>query len=169
VTQPSFVPAAEAGSLRRNVPGASPEIGRPKKAGLLGAPTATGGSGRGTPGPDAGYALTVTHQLLESVDLPTSVDRHDVEVGIALLSSKRAGLVGRAPTRTDSEVALDLFGFRSATSDQVIADRKRRFSGLAHSYSAQRAFVDGVSDAALRQLPGRVKELALFSTRNTPT
>jgi hypothetical protein len=146
------------------IPSASPEIGRTKKSGLLGAPNASGGNGRGTPGPDGGFALTVTTRVLGEVQLPTSIDRHDIEIGIALLAAKRAGLVGRAPTRTDAEVALDLFGFRGRAGDHVVADRISRFSGLAHSYAAQREFVDSVSDEALRQKPDHVTVAVSFTS-----
>ena len=163
MTQPSFVPAADAGSVPRSVPIVTPEVNRAKKPGLLGAPSVDRGVGRGTPGPDGGYALTLAKGLIHGLELGPHESPHDVEVGVALLAAKRAGLVGRAPSRPDVEVALDLFGFRGRVGGAVLQDRRRRFAGLGNSYAMQRSFVDAVPDDALRQIPSRVTVLVLFA------
>ena len=160
MTQPTFVPVADAGAVRASMATPTPEIGRAKKIGLLGAPRTFGGSGHGTPGPDAGYALTLTQLALRKVELDDGESLYDLEVGVAMLAAKRAGLCGRGPTGSDVAVALDLFGIRSAGRDfEVVQDRHRRFSGLGHSYFHQRAFVDAVSESALAQRPGSVTPL----------
>ncbi len=141
----------------------TPEIGRPKKAGLLGAPHAGTGTGHGTPGPDAGYALTLAEHFLHHVTLAAGDSHHDLEVGLAALASKRAGLVGRGPTATDVQVAAELFGIGVDAPSDVVADRVQRFAGLGHSYFLQRAFVDSVPTDALRQQPGHVTPLLHFS------
>ena len=123
VTQPTFVPVADSGAVRRCAPTATAEIGRPKKPGLLGAPHSVSGSGHGTPGPDAGYALTLAHSIVHDLTLAPNESAHDVEVAMALLASKRAGLVGRGPTKTDVKVALDLFRFRGRADATEAADR----------------------------------------------
>ncbi len=140
----------------------TPEIGRKKKAGLLGRPGRTTGSSRGTPGPDAGYALTLAARSLHGVTLSTGESLHDLEMGIALLAATRAGRNGRGPTLSDVEVAMDLFELRATPTDDVIADRRQRFAGLAHSYVAQRAFIDGVDHEVLAQTPGSVVALRHF-------
>jgi hypothetical protein len=140
----------------------TPEIGRPKKAGLLGAPGAHGGTSRGTPGPDAGFALTLAKKAVHELVLEPELNAHDVEWGVALLSAKRASLVGRAPCETDVTVVLDLFGFRGTDDEGVRSNRVQRFRGLAHSYFVQRAFVDDVNERALRQMPGEVIPLLHF-------
>jgi len=144
------------------MPMETPEIGRPKKAGLLGAPSAHGGASRGTPGPDAGYALTLSKNAVHHLVLEPELNDHDVEWGVALLSAKRASLVGRAPCETDVSVVLDLFGFRGTDDEAVRTDRVQRFRGIAHSYFVQRAFVDDVNEHALRQMPNEVIPLIHF-------
>jgi hypothetical protein len=156
------VPVADSAAVRASSTTATPEIGRVKKAGLLGRPTVHGGSGQGTPGPDAGYAMTLAERALADAHVE-SESHHDLVTGVALLAAKRAALVGRGPTKTDVEVAMDLFGLRAHASDEVITDRRRRFSGLGHSYFAQRRFVDSIGDAALAQRPGSVVALVEFS------
>lgn len=131
------------------------EIGRKKKTGLLGALPAAGLS-RGSPGPDAGYALTLVHSALSRFILDSSESAHDIEVGVALIAARRAAQSGRAPSRSDVEVAADLFGLRGRATPAIVEDRRGRFAGVAHSYAAQRALVDTVSDAALSQRPGSV-------------
>jgi hypothetical protein len=156
VAQPSRVPPAPVGPIARVVAPAATEVGRTKKPGLLGDPARTGGRSRGTPGPDAGYALTLVAHTHDELQLTAGEDRHDVEVAIALLAARRAALVGRAPCRDDVAVAADLFGLRGRTSPAIVEDRRRWMAGLAHSYVLQRRFVDHVSAAALAQRPGSV-------------
>ncbi len=72
------------------------------------------------------------------------VDHHDLVVGVALVAAKRASLAGRGPTIYDVRVAMDVFGVRD-DSDTHLGD----FAGLAHSYVAQRHFVDAVTEEQL--------------------
>lgn len=123
----------------------TPEIGRKKKAGLLRhAPTS---AGTGTQAPGEGFALALAQR--ECADLHVDgVDRHDLVVGIALVAAKRASLAGRAPTVYDVRAALDLFGLRGDDTRTTTA-----FVGLAHSYVAQRRFVDDVTEDQLFPQP----------------
>ena len=162
MTQPTFVPVSSSGAVRASMTTKTPEIGRAKKAGLLGAPGSATGAGHGTTGPDAGFALTLAARAVHGLVLSNGESTHDLEVGVAALASKRAALAGRGPSKSDVEVVLDLFGLRLADVEDVVADRRRRFSGLAHSYFHQRAFVDAVPEAALSQSPGAVIPLLFF-------
>ena len=123
-----------------------PEFSRPPKAGLVRDPSATAGANYGTPAPDAGYALGLATREVSRLDFEHGHDRHDVVVGVALVAAKRASLVGRGPTRDDVTVALEHFGLTSPVTRAASAP----FAGLAHSYVAQRRFVDDVSEADLR-------------------
>jgi hypothetical protein len=125
----------------------SPEIGRTPKKGMTRSAHPSAGRGQGTPAPDAGYALGVAHREVARLSFVHEHDRHDVELGIALIAAKRASLVGRAPTLGDVRVAMDHFGLRE-TGD-IDDARARPFCGLAHSYVAQRALVDSVDAATL--------------------
>ncbi len=162
MTQPHFVPLADGATVRPTIPTPTPETGRPKKQGLLGAPTHGRVAGQGTPGPDGGYALTVTNAVmaewhLEHID---GIDHHDVIAGVAALASKRSGLFGRGPSRHDVEVALRLVGLTPGTTS-VAAPWAERFAGIGHSYFRLRSFVDAIGDDALRVSPADAATLAL--------
>lgn len=126
---------------------AAPEIGRPPKKGLTRSARPPAGRGLGTPAPDAGYAMGIAHREVAKLGFAHEHDRHNVELGVALVAAKRAGLVGRAPMLDDVRVAMDHFGLRGAELvDETLA---RPFRGITHSYAAQRALVDGVDASAL--------------------
>jgi hypothetical protein len=167
VTQPTFVPVADSGAVRPCATTAPAQIGRPQKAGLLGAPGVASGRGRGTPGPDAGYALTLAHQMMREIELPEGEDPHDLEEGVAALAAKRASLLGRGPTGSDVAVAMDLFGLRTRADGAITADRRRRFAGIGHDYFARRSFVDSIPEAMLRQAPNEVRALVYYPLRET--
>jgi hypothetical protein len=125
----------------------APEIGRPSKKGLTRSARPPTGRGLGTPAPDAGYAMGIAHREVAKLSFSHEHDRHNVELGVALVAAKRAGLVGRAPMLDDVRVAMDHFGLRGAELvDEALA---RPFRGITHSYAAQRALVDGVDASAL--------------------
>lgn len=99
--------------------------------------------GAGTQAPGEGFALTLAERECAEIHV-AGVDHHDVVIGIALVAAKRASLAGRAPTVYDVRAALDLFGFRTSEPRTTPA-----FVGLAHSYVAQRRFVDDVTEDQL--------------------
>lgn len=91
----------------------------------------------------------MAHHALGKWEFEREHDRHDVELGIGLVAAKRASLVGRGPVPSDITVALEIFALAGPT---LRHEQCLRFAGLAHSYVAQRRFVDGV--AADQLLPG---------------
>jgi hypothetical protein len=151
MAQPSRVPEPVIGSERRVLLTPAAEMGRPIKPAMMSSPTPSTGARRGAPGPDAGYALKLAHDAMGECVLTPGESSHDVELGVALLAVKRAALAGRAPIRLDLEAALDLFDFRGAATHEVVASRRTRFNGVAHSYERQRTLVDSVPDGELRQ------------------
>ncbi|MDE3009029.1 MAG: hypothetical protein KGJ10_04440 [Acidobacteriota bacterium] len=146
MSQPSFVPVAQGGEVRPTVATATPEIGRKKKPGLLGAPHAPRGRGQGTPAPGEGYALTLAHRACDEMTFASPHDRADVECVLGLVAAKRASLINRGPVIDDVRVARDVLGLNGEVVTHEVA---RRFAGLAHSYEAQRRFVDTIADADL--------------------
>ena len=124
---------------------ATPEFARTPKPGLQ--RLASSGTGQGTQAPGEGFALTIAHREVAKLHFEHEHDRHDVAVGVGLVAAKRASLVGRGPQLSDVQVALDLFGLGQATTvDHALAGP---FAGLAHSYVAQRRFVDAVATEQL--------------------
>lgn len=143
MAQPSFAPVPASGEVRPTTPTQTPELARPKKAGLQRSPRPPTGPSLGTPAPGAGYALTIAHREVAALHFARERDRHDVELGVALVAAKRASLLGRAPSLSDVRVVLDIFGL-SATG-VINGPTIRSFSGLAHSYVIQRQLVDSIS------------------------
>ena len=128
--------------MRPTVSTPTPEIGRAKKPGLLGAPQGPRGIGQGTPAPGEGYAYTLASRLCEELTFENPHDRADVECAIALLAAERASAIGRGPTLEDVQLArarLEL------NSELVTHEHALEFAGLAHSYVAQRRFVDAMT------------------------
>jgi hypothetical protein len=124
-----------------------PELGRLKKAGLQRSAHPPVGAGFGTPAPGEGYALTISERECEKLAFEHHQDEHDVIIGVGLVAAKRASLIGRGPTLGDVHVALDYFGLREASP--VSRTVTAIFSGLGHSYVAQRRFVDAVPGESL--------------------
>ena len=144
MSQPSFLPVSKTGEVRPTFPTPPAEIGRKKKAGLLGAPGEARGLGHGTPAPGEGYAMTLASRLCDQLHFESEHDRADVERAIALIAAKRASLINRGHMLEDVNVAR---GYLGLNDDVVSHEGARAFAGLAHSYVAQRRFADGVSFA----------------------
>ena len=151
MTQPTFVPIAEADQVRPalhlHVPGPW-TTSRPAE---LVVPEVRLAKSVGTPGPDSGFALRLAKRFEHDLKLSVGESEHDVLLGVALIASKRAALFGRAPCIYDVRLALDLFGFLDETTPaEVVAVRRAAFSSLSHDYVAQRALVDSVPEETLR-------------------
>lgn len=129
------------------MPTQTPELGRPAKAGLQRSAHPVSAQGYGTPAPGEGFALSIARRECAKLNFAHDHDRDDVEIGVALVAAKRASLVGRAPTLSDVQVALNLFGLR--TGALIEHEHIHAFAGLAHSYPAQRRLVDEVRSEQL--------------------
>src|SRR6516164_4116254 len=135
MTQPTFVPIAEADQVRParhlHVPGPW-TASRPAEAT---GPVVSRGRTMGTPGPDSGFALRLAKRFEDELQLDEGESAHDVLLGVALVAAKRAALFGRAPCVYDVRFALDLWGFLEDTgSAQAASDRgatrRAAFSGI---------------------------------------
>ena len=153
MTQPTFVPIAEADQVRparhMHVPG-SWTTSRPAE---LVVPAVRRGRGVGTPGPDSGFALRLANRFAHDLRLAEGESEHDVLLGVALVASKRAALFGRAPCVHDVRFALNLWGFLDQVPGELLAERRAAFSSIAHDYVAQRRLVDAVPEETLRLSP----------------
>jgi len=153
MTQPTFVPIAEADQVRParhlHVPG-SWTASRPAEAG---GPVQPRGRSLGTPGPDQGFALRLARRFEHEVQLGEGESAHDVLLGVALIAAKRAALFGRAPSVYDVQFALHLWDLLVDAPPALRARRRAAFSGVSHDYVAQRRLVDSVPDEVLRLGP----------------
>lgn len=153
MTQPTFVPIAEADQVRParhlHVPGTW-TASRP--ADVVG-PARARGRAMGTPGPDSGFAVRLARRFEHELKLTEGESEHDVLCGVALVAAKRAALFGRAPSVYDVKLALNLWGFLDAAPAEAVAFRRAAFSSVSHDYVAQRQLVDSIPDEDLRLSP----------------
>jgi hypothetical protein len=153
MTQPTFVPIAEADQVRParhlHVPG-SWTTSRPAE---LVTPSVARGRSVGTPGPDSGFALRLARRFERELQLGEGESEHDVLLGVALVAAKRAALFGRGPSIYDIRLALGLWGFLGDAPPELRATRRALFSSISHDYVAQRRLVDSVPEEVLRLSP----------------
>jgi hypothetical protein len=157
MTQPTFVPIAEADQVRPARHLHVPAIWVADRPAELVGPTMRKGANLGTPGPDSGFALRLSHRFEEQLQLSDGESAHDVLLGVALVASKRAALFGRAPCVYDVRLALNVWGFLDDAPADVRETRRVLFSSISHDYVAQRALVDSVPEETLRLSPDEVR------------
>lgn len=151
MTQPSFVPIAEADQVRPSRRLTIPRRWTTDRPAELTVPMRHEGRARGTPGPDQGFALRIARRFEERLRLEAGERADDVVVGAALLAARRAALFGRAPCAKDLEAVLTLWGFLlDAPPAELVAERRRAFLSAGHDYVVQRALADRVPEEALR-------------------
>jgi hypothetical protein len=153
MTQPTFVPIAEADQVRParhlQVPGTWTQS---RPAEVVG-PVQPRGPAIGTPGPDSGFALRLASRFADELELTEGESGHDVLFGAALVAAKRAALFGRAPSIYDVRFALNLWSFLRQAPPELAASRRIAFSSVSHDYVAQRQLVDSVPEEVLRLSP----------------
>lgn len=156
MTQPSFVPIAEADQVRPARRLHVPEAWSPQRPAEIRIPVRPSGPGMGTPGPDQGFALHLARRFADRLHRAEGESAEDAMVGGALLASRRAGLFGRAPSVHDLTVAFSLWSFLGVAPADLVAERRRAFLSASHDYDVQRGLVDRVPEASLRLTPAEV-------------
>jgi hypothetical protein len=153
MTQPTFVPIAEADQVRparhMHVPG-SWTTSRPAE---IVVPEHQRERMTGTPGPDSGFAMRLSRRFEHELKLGEGESEEDVLLGVALVGSKRAALFGRAPSVYDVRFGLNVWGFLDDAPSELRAQRRAAFSSISHDYVAQRRLVDSVGEDTLRLTP----------------
>jgi hypothetical protein len=134
----------------------------PDRPGDLGAGQPRGGL-FGDPGPNIGYALTLAERMRDGLARAAGEHADDVLALIGEIAMRRAALFGRAPVKTDLEVARTLLGWSADGAPwpdkDFVAWRAEAVRGAAHEYQRRRALVEAVPEAVLRAGP------AEFSSR----
>ena len=161
MTQPTFVPIAEADQVRParhlHVPGAVDDLA-PGRAGRC--PPCAGAPASGRRGPTRASRSAWPTASRTTCELGEGESAHDVLLGVALIAAKRAALFGRAPCIYDVRFALNLWGFLDDAPAALQAPRRAAFSSISHDYVAQRALVDAVSEETLGLSPDDVRSVA---------
>ena len=167
MAQPSFVPITEADQVRGARRLSVPTRWVADRPADLGGPVRPTGASHGTPGPDQGFALRVARHFEERLQLQPSEDVEDVLHGGAILASKRAGLLGRAPCVYDLDAVFALFGFLvAAPPDGLVTLRRQLFASASRDYVVQRSLVDAIPNDTLllpaEQLSARLGDWAIL-------
>jgi len=108
----------------------------------------------GSPGPNIGYALLLTHRVAETFDRSSREHGEDVEAVVAALAMKRAASFGRAPVAPDVECAALVLGYLGSPSSEFVELRAEAVDDAHHDYEAVRAICDAVPLEVLRLAPG---------------
>ncbi|HTU39812.1 MAG TPA: hypothetical protein VMF35_17565 [Acidimicrobiales bacterium] len=154
MTQPSFVPIAEADQVRPALHLQVPGTWTTTRPAELTVPAVRRGRSVGTPGPDSGFALRLAKRYEHELVLGEGETGEDVVLGVALVGSKRAALYGRAPSIYDVRFALNLWQFLDRDVPEPLREERRAlFSAVSHDYEAQRALVDSIPEDTLRLTP----------------
>lgn len=152
-----YVPTSAQDAPRRSVP-------IPPAAGWLGArPGELGGGGQpqghllGSPGPDAGYALTLAGRFHHHLQVSAPETAHDAVALGAAVAMKRAAMFGRAPVVPDLQVAFTLFGYLGGAPAELVEWRRHAAAGVGHhEYAKLRALTDRITPEVLRTKPDEI-------------
>jgi hypothetical protein len=118
--------------------------------------TPAGGTLRGRPGPNIGYAYTLAERARDRFKLAPHEHLDDAISVVAEIAMKRAAAFGRAPVIGDVELAMALLGYDGSADGAFAARRVRAVHGAAHDYPTRRAIVDSVPDSLLARTASTV-------------
>ena len=158
MTQPTFVPIAEADQVRPAMHLDVPGIWITDRPAELVGPTMRKGANIGTPGPDSGFALRLAHRFNDELQLGEGESAHDVLLGVALVAAQagrplRPG--ARASTTSDSPSTC---GASSTTCRPTSRPRAGRCSPPFRTTTwPSAALVDSVPEETLRLSPDAVR------------
>jgi hypothetical protein len=111
----------------------------------------------GTPGPDAGYALTLVERFHDRITVARPETVHDAETVGASVAMRRGGLFGRAPMGLDVEVGLALFGWLGDAPAELVEWRRLAVAGIAHDYPRLNALVETIPEGVIRSTPADIR------------
>lgn len=159
MTQPSFVPIADADQVRPALRLEEPGRWVQDRPAELRFPVRRSGRHVGAPGPDQGYALRLARRAEARLVLGEGESAEDAVVGTALLAARRAAMFGRAPSVHDVDAVTALWGLRDPAAPAALVEVRRQvFAGVAHDYVAQRSLVDRVPERGLRQQAAEIAD-----------
>ncbi|MGH9026540.1 MAG: hypothetical protein ACRDWD_10580 [Acidimicrobiia bacterium] len=111
----------------------------------------------GAPGPNIGYALTLAERMRDQLALADGEHTDDALALVGEIAMRRAAGFGRAPVKTDLEIARTILGWSADGApwpdEGFVAWRTKAIRDAAHEYERRRALVDAVPEAALNAGP----------------
>ena len=103
---------------------------------------------RGAPGPNIGYAYTLTNRVKDRFKLAPHEYVEDAASVVAEIAARRAASFGRAPVIRDVDFAASLLGYDG--NGEFATSRALLVHEASHDYRRRRAVVDLVPDDLLR-------------------
>ena len=119
------------------------ELGAEQPSGLL----------LGQPGPNVGYALTLTERRRGQLVLGPHESAADAVAAVAEVAMARAASYGRAPVSPDVECAATALGYDGRADDAFVQWRARALHGAGHEYTVRRELCAAVPLDQLRLTP----------------
>lgn len=124
----------------------------------------------GSPGPNVGYARTLASRAAPSLKLAPHESPADAVAVIAEIAMKRAARLGRAPVKSDVDVAILLLGYDGSAPAEFAALRARAVHEADHHYQSRRRVVDAVSEELLarsvNEITARVADWRTFAAES---
>ncbi len=114
----------------------------------------------GNQGPDQGYVLKLAGRFVDELVLAPGEHEADAIAGTVPVALRRASIFGRGPVSEDLRIALILFGFLDAASDELVSFRRRLFDEVHHHvahYREAREIAAMVPESTLRSSVDAVK------------
>ena len=111
-------------------------------------PTVASRTRAGVTGSDQGYALRLAEGIAPEVVLGSGEHADDALAMIVQVALRRAAGFGRAPVRTDLEVAKALLSYDTVVSDEAARARRATVVGAAHDTWRCREIADLVPSEA---------------------
>jgi hypothetical protein len=162
VSQPRYTPIAARDEVR---PQKHLEPPRPwrahRPAEHAAGPLAPSRTRIGAVGSDQGYALRLAEAIAGELVLGNGEHADDALAVIVQIALRRAARFGRAPVRTDLEVARTLLSYDTVVSDEAAKVRRATVVGAAHDTWRCREIADLVPAEAVSGSVAEAAEAAL--------
>lgn len=156
MTQPSFVPIAEADQVRPAYRLKVPAVWTQSRPSELRGTSQPRGELFGNPGPDLGYALRLARRFDDTISLSEGESVEDASAGCTAVAMRRCAHFGRAPVVHDLTFAFTLWGFLGGAPPDLVEARAPLFRSAAHHYEAQRLIAACPTEDALALTPDEV-------------
>ena len=156
MTQPRFAPITLEDEVRPILKLKAPEPWRAHRPSEFTKDDDMSARGRGVPGPDQGYALSLAERFSSRLHLAADEHKEDVVTASVAVALHRAMLYGRAPVSADLELAFAIFGFLDDAPADLVAFRAV-LAGASHDSWKEREIAQLVTEETLRQRPADVR------------
>lgn len=114
----------------------------------------------GSPGPNIGFALTLTERARDRLALAPHEHAADAVAVVAEMAMRRAASYGRAPVNADVECAMLALGYQGGCAPAFAEWRTRAVAGAHEDYRRRRTLSAAVDLDELRLAPSALSSRA---------